>query len=97
MDGSEELYDHDNDPNEFTNLYKDSNYADVKDRLRARLPKVDMPSWQSEDGSMKLNVDITCNHNDVTVKRCPGAGNVAGTDSAYQCQTDGTSQPGKIE
>ena len=24
---------------------------------------------------MNLNVDITCNHRDVTVKRCPGAGN----------------------
>lgn len=75
VDGSEELYDHDNDPNEFTNLYKDPNYADVKARLKARLPKVDMPSWQSEDGSMKLNVDITCNFHDVTVKRCPGNGN----------------------
>lgn len=69
------MYDHDNDPNEFTNLYKDPNYADVKARLKARLPKVDMPSWQPEDGSMKLNVDITCNFHDVTVKRCPGNGN----------------------
>ena len=69
------MYDHDNDPNEFNNLYKDRNYADVKARLKARLPKVDMPSWRPEDGSMNLNVDITCNHHDVTVKRCPGNGN----------------------
>ena len=75
-DGSEELYDHDNDPNEFTNLRKDPNYADVKARLRARLPKVDMPSWRPEDDtSMNLNVDISCNDRATTVKRCPGPGN----------------------
>mmetsp|Transcript_22603 Transcript_22603/g.65049 ORF Transcript_22603/g.65049 Transcript_22603/m.65049 type:complete len:878 (-) Transcript_22603:1029-3662(-) len=75
VDGSEELYDHDNDPNEFTNLYKDPNYADVKARLRARLPVVDMPTWRSPDNLMNLNVQITCNEFDVTVKRCPGTGN----------------------
>ena len=76
VDGSEELYDHDIDPNEFTNLRKDPNYADVKARLRARLPKVDMPTWRPEDDiSMNLNVQITCNDKTTTVKRCPGAGN----------------------
>jgi len=72
-DGSEELYDHDNDPNEFTNLYNDRNYASAKARLQAHLPKVDMPSWQTLDN--KLNIQMTCNQYDVTVMRCPGAGN----------------------
>ena len=37
-DGSEELYDHENDPNEWTNLATDSKYRDVLDGLRKHLP-----------------------------------------------------------
>jgi arylsulfatase A-like enzyme len=39
-DGSEELYDMVNDPNEFTNLANDSQYAAEKDTLRDLMPQV---------------------------------------------------------
>ena len=39
-DGSEELYDMQKDPNEFTNLADDARYATVKQTLRQQLPKV---------------------------------------------------------
>lgn len=39
-DGSEELYDHDADPQEFKNLAKDEKYAAVKKELIKSLPKV---------------------------------------------------------
>ncbi|MFT4204215.1 MAG: sulfatase [Chitinophagaceae bacterium] len=39
-DGSEELYDHDNDPHEWKNLAKDSKYSSVKNELAKWLPKV---------------------------------------------------------
>lgn len=38
-DGTEELYDHDEDPLEWKNLAGDPKYADVKNRLRKFLPK----------------------------------------------------------
>ncbi len=38
--GTEELYDHTNDPNEWTNLAGDKRYAAAKARLAAALPKV---------------------------------------------------------
>ena len=38
-DGSEELYDHANDPYEWNNLAGDSECSDVKERLATRLPK----------------------------------------------------------
>ncbi len=38
-DGSEELYDHQNDLYEYTNLAGSTDFADVKNRLAARLPK----------------------------------------------------------
>jgi arylsulfatase A-like enzyme len=37
-DGTEELYDHDNDPLEWTNLALDSEYLDIKDELKNWLP-----------------------------------------------------------
>ncbi|MDF1858886.1 MAG: sulfatase [Verrucomicrobiales bacterium] len=48
-DGFEELYEYETDPNEFTNLAEDPDYAGVKKRLAARLPKksalmVDIPT-----------------------------------------------------
>jgi len=43
-DGGEELYDHDNDPNEWTNLAEQPEFADVKGRLAEWLPKTDAPT-----------------------------------------------------
>ena len=40
-DGSEELYDHDSDPHEFTNLAGDVAHAAQKEALGARLPSSD--------------------------------------------------------
>jgi arylsulfatase A-like enzyme len=42
--GSEELYDHENDPNEWKNLANDPDYEAVKKELRAYLPKVNAPN-----------------------------------------------------
>ncbi|MFP6905874.1 MAG: sulfatase [Verrucomicrobiota bacterium] len=42
-DGSEELYDHDKDPMEWTNLAGHPEYADLVKRFKAELPKVDVP------------------------------------------------------
>jgi len=42
-DGSEELYDHRSDPNEWTNLAGDPEHAAVKDRLSEWLPEVVVP------------------------------------------------------
>ncbi|NIA14773.1 MAG: sulfatase-like hydrolase/transferase [Nitrospiraceae bacterium] len=39
-DGSEELYDHDKDPKEWTNLAKRTEFAKVKTEMAAKLPKV---------------------------------------------------------
>ncbi|HYT91492.1 MAG TPA: sulfatase-like hydrolase/transferase, partial [Gemmataceae bacterium] len=39
-DGSEELYDHDNDPLEWKNLAKDPRYTELKKDLASKLPKV---------------------------------------------------------
>jgi arylsulfatase A-like enzyme len=46
-DGTEELYDHDNDPAEWTNLAADSRFAAVKSRLIAHLPSVEAPDVES--------------------------------------------------
>lgn len=40
-DGSEELYDHETDPNEWTNLARNRNYRDIKEALIARIPPAD--------------------------------------------------------
>ena len=42
-DGSEELYDHENDPQEWKNLAKDSQYAQVKADLAKWLPEKNVP------------------------------------------------------
>ena len=42
-DGSEELYNHDKDPYEWTNLAKDPQYASVKADLAKFAPKVNAP------------------------------------------------------
>jgi len=41
-DGTEELYDHDKDPNEWTNLAGESQYHDIIERLKKLLPKIDV-------------------------------------------------------
>lgn len=42
-DGTEELYDHETDPDEFTNLAGRSEYRETIEKLAARLPKVNAP------------------------------------------------------
>lgn len=42
-DGTEELYDHDNDANEWKNLAADPRFKEVKSRLRAALPATTAP------------------------------------------------------
>ncbi len=42
-DGSEELYDHDSDPHEWTNLAKQTRFAGVKEELAKWLPKENAP------------------------------------------------------
>jgi arylsulfatase A-like enzyme len=44
FDGSEELYDHENDPNEWTNLALDPKHANTKAELAKWLPKVNTPA-----------------------------------------------------
>ena len=39
-DGSEELYDHENDPHEWTNIVSEDRYAATKKRLAGFLPKI---------------------------------------------------------
>jgi len=43
FDGSEELYDHENDPNEWDNLAQNEEYAQVKDKLKPYLPADEAP------------------------------------------------------
>jgi arylsulfatase A-like enzyme len=45
--GDEELYDHDADPHEWTNLAGDPKFAEVKRRLAAYLPQTDAPDIPS--------------------------------------------------
>jgi arylsulfatase A-like enzyme len=42
--GDEELYDHDKDPNEWTNLAKNPNYQKIIAQLKMKLPKVNAPN-----------------------------------------------------
>ncbi len=42
-DGSKELYDMIDDPNEWTNLADDAGYADVIEELATHLPEYDAP------------------------------------------------------
>lgn len=52
-DGSEELYDHFEDPLEWRNLASDSQYVDLKNEFMKYLPKVNVPAID-EDKSMHL-------------------------------------------
>lgn len=48
-DGSEELYDHRNDPMEWSNLAGDPKHAEVKEELATWLPKVNVPEGPRDD------------------------------------------------
>ena len=52
-DGAEELYDHDNDEYEWTNLASQSEHSDLKAALSKHLPKTNLPA--SSNGKMKDN------------------------------------------
>lgn len=45
-DGGEEFYDHENDPNEYTNLANDTDYRDKMNKLKSFLPQVNTV-WDS--------------------------------------------------
>lgn len=49
--GDEELYDHDADPLEWTNLATNSAFVEVKSQLAAHLPKKEAPSFQIDKGA----------------------------------------------
>jgi len=56
-DGGEELYDHDNDPQEWTNLARKPEFQSLKARLARWLPKTDAPDGPTargvdEDGAL---------------------------------------------
>lgn len=51
-DGSEELYDEEKDPNEWTNLAADPKYADVKQKLAVWLPKSSAPPLPGSSGRL---------------------------------------------
>ena len=47
-DGSEELYDHRVDPNEWTNLASDPDYRPIINLLREKLPATNVPEYTKE-------------------------------------------------
>jgi arylsulfatase A-like enzyme len=52
-DGTEELYDHDTDPQEWKNLANDPKYANIKKELIVFLPKVNAPNAPRHKGGGK--------------------------------------------
>ena len=56
-DGSEELYDHEDDAHEWNNVAADPNYEETKERLAAHLPEVNVP-W-SEKSVYNYNQYLT--------------------------------------
>ena len=55
IDGSEELYDHQNDPDEWTNQANNPEYAEVKQKLAQHLPEVNAPLSPVQDGNRAAN------------------------------------------
>lgn len=53
-DGTEELYDHQNDPYEWTNLVVKSCYEDIISKLERWLPEVNAPDAPSKETNIKL-------------------------------------------
>lgn len=58
--GSEELYDHDNDPQEWTNLATNPEYAAVKDQLKKFVPKEESPGV-SKDSDVYVHPALSHN------------------------------------
>ncbi|MEL6897162.1 MAG: sulfatase, partial [Planctomycetota bacterium] len=56
-DGAKELYDHDNDPSEFTNLASDPQYTAVIRKLAKSIPKKNAPEVSGADGVEKLSTN----------------------------------------
>jgi len=56
-DGPEELYDHDNDELEWTNLAGDPKYAELKKGLIRWLPKENVPEVKAKRGRRRPNAD----------------------------------------
>lgn len=54
-DGSEELYDHKNDPNEWKNVADDPKHKAIKKRLAKWLPKTNVPNAEYDKGKQKKN------------------------------------------
>ncbi|MGH7200647.1 MAG: sulfatase [Planctomycetaceae bacterium] len=54
-DGSEELYDHQSDPMEWTNLADDPRHASVKEQLAAHLPKHNAPNAEFDRERRRRN------------------------------------------
>lgn len=52
-DGSEELYDHRTDPEEYQNLAGKSNMSDVLQELRAQLPQENVAEWKKQNKNPK--------------------------------------------
>ncbi|MFM7604509.1 MAG: iduronate-2-sulfatase, partial [Prosthecobacter sp.] len=51
--GDEELYNETTDPNEWTNLAKDPQYADRKTAMAAFMPKTNQPPAKQTEGKME--------------------------------------------
>jgi arylsulfatase A-like enzyme len=56
-DGGEELYDHESDPNEWTNLADDERFAVVKARLQEHLPKTNAKNAPSGEGNQRRRAE----------------------------------------
>ncbi len=57
-DSSEELFDHADDPNEWTNLAEDSQYARIKADLARWLPETDAPAVSDIIGGNSINTSV---------------------------------------
>ena len=55
IDGSEELYDHQQDPDEWYNVADEPAYAQIKQRLKGHLPAVNAPLSPVHSGSRVVN------------------------------------------
>ncbi len=57
--GGEELYDHDNDPYEWTNLANNPDFSPVKDQLAARMPTTNVPEMPNEEKRKKGKPEVS--------------------------------------
>ncbi|MCA9140905.1 MAG: iduronate-2-sulfatase, partial [Planctomycetales bacterium] len=54
-DGSEELYNHDVDPNEWTNRADDPNYGEIKTEFAGHIPTVNAPELPKSNNNRGAN------------------------------------------